>query len=541
MKRVVVIALSVAGLALLVLAFAQVTSNPARDLASLVPPGPLLYLEAKDFHALVADWNASDEKKLWVSSDNYEVFSRSRLYLRLQQAQNEFAAAAGVPPNMDLLESVAGGQSGLALYDIGSLEFLYITRMPADRFLTTSLWKTRGSYQPRQSAGLDYFVKTDAATHRTAGFAAAKDYILLATREDVLASALALIAGQSTASVKQEPWFDRSVKAAQSPGELRMALDLARLVQSPYFRSYWIQRNTTSVRQYGSAISDVSRESGAIRENRFLLRAVEETPAWNEAAVSQVVRLAPPSAGFYRAWASPSSQQVFALVSEKILEPRPQAPPPSQTAPPQPALGGETGSESDLETRIDEAPLETAANPELAALRRLLAGRSVEAMLHIQSTRVQPDQVFVNVDSAVALLASSDWDKGAVSAVATPLENAGPLSRSISAASGRYLIFGNRREFVQAALARVSNAAAGSGARYTAVYRHSTVLPDFLRMMRLIDNPLATTGQGDQEPPFFSRNLGSLGQSLARVDSESVSVHDTGSVVTETVVYRMKP
>src|SRR4029077_18871780 len=104
-----------------------------------------------------------------------------------------------------------------------------------------------------------------------------------------------------------------------------------------------------------------------------------------------------------------------------------------------------------------EAPLATASNPEFDALRRLLASRSVDAMMQVQSTRVQADQVFVNIDSAVVLLAASDWDRAALEAVALPLEKAGPLSHSVSAASGRLLIFGNRKEFVQAVLARVAN------------------------------------------------------------------------------------
>lgn len=540
MKRTIAITGCISGLGLLVLAFAQVAANGPRDLAALVPPGPLLYLEAKDFHSLLGDWNGSGEKKLWLASDNYQVFSRSRLFLKLQQAQTEFAAAAGVPPNMDLLENVAGGQSALALYDIGALEFLYITRLPADLFSATALWKTRGSYQPRQSAGLDYFVKTDAVTHRVAAFAAAKDYILLATREDVLASALTLIAGQNTLSAKQEPWFDRPVKAAQGPGELRMVLNLERLARSPYFRSYWIQQNVSDVRQYSSAISDASWESGDIHENRILLRAVEEAPAWNEAAVGQIVRVASADVSFYRAWASPSSAQALSMVREKILDPRPAGSAPSQVAP-RVALGnGEAGAETDLETRIDEAPLATAANPELEALRKLLESRRVDAMMQVESSRVQADQVFVGVDTAVVLLAASDWDKASVEAVAVPLEKAGALSSLLSAVNGRFLIFSNRKEFLEALLSRVSSGAAGSGARYVAFYQHSRELPNFMKMTRLIDNPLTNTGQGDQEPAFFSRNVASLGQALASFESESITVHDSGAAVTQTVVYRMK-
>src|SRR5438445_11764269 len=59
-----------------------------------VPSGALLYLEAKDFSSLLADWNGSPQKQQWLRSGNYQVFSRSRLLLRLRDASNQFATAA---------------------------------------------------------------------------------------------------------------------------------------------------------------------------------------------------------------------------------------------------------------------------------------------------------------------------------------------------------------------------------------------------------------------------------------------------------------
>lgn len=108
----------------------QVASPPPPSvrLSRYVPSGSLLYLQAKDFSSLLGDWNASPKKRDWLQSDNYEVFSKSRLFLRLQEAGGQFAAAAGVPPDLKFLGEMAGSQSALALYDIGKLQFLYITR-----------------------------------------------------------------------------------------------------------------------------------------------------------------------------------------------------------------------------------------------------------------------------------------------------------------------------------------------------------------------------------------------------------------------------
>ena len=106
-------------------------------LASLFPAGALLYLEAKDAGALLQDWDSSTEKTSWLQSSNYGSFTRSHLFLRLADAQTEFAQAAGVPADYALYNSVAGGNSAVAMYDIGKLEFLYITHLPSARALNT--------------------------------------------------------------------------------------------------------------------------------------------------------------------------------------------------------------------------------------------------------------------------------------------------------------------------------------------------------------------------------------------------------------------
>lgn len=532
--------------------FAQTPPSSPPDLARLVPAGPLLYIEAKDFGALLSDWNASDEKRLWLASDNFQVFSRSRLYLKLQQAQTEFAAAAGVPPDLDLLSSVAGKQSAFAIYDIGKLEFLYITRLSSDQFAGGALWKTRGNYQPRQSSGIDYYVKTDPASKRVAAFAVAKDYVVLATREDVLAGALALIAGQPGSAVAGDRWFDKSAHEAKAAGELRMVMDLEKLTRSPHFRSYWVQQNITDLRQYSAAIADVGRASGDLHETRVLLRGAEIAPGWNEAAVGEIQRLAPANAGVYRAWASPSSEKAFELLRRKILQPRPEGPVASKNAPVVALDSGAVGDESELETRIDEPPLETGTRETGAELHALLEKVQLTAMLSIGSTKTQPDGVFVGIDSGVVLLAAADWDSNAVqSAVTADFQNLLSLSNSnfqldglqpfSLAVGGHVLAIATSKQLLESMLAGLSSPPATTGARYAAAYRHSIELPNFVKMTRLIDNPLARQTSGDTpEPAFFSGNVASLGQALARFGSQSISIHDTGAVVTQNVVFKLK-
>jgi hypothetical protein len=186
-------------------------------------------------------------------------------------------------------------------------------------------------------------------------------------------------------------------------------------------------------------------------------------------------------------------------------------------------------------------------------------------MLNVGSTRVQTDGVFVGTDSGVALLAESNWNPAAVrDAVAAAMskllsiDEAGirwtehrtganayseleGLAPFAIAANGRMLLLANRRELLEAMLAAPSSQPVGPGARYAAAYRHSLEFPNFVKMMRLIDNPLnKESAQDAAEPAFFSGNIASLGRTLARVDSESIVVHDTGSTVTQNLIYKLK-
>ena len=521
----------------LVWVFAQVA--PAnRPMASFFPPGPALYLEAKNFRGLMNEWNGSPEKTAWVASDNFQVFSRSTLFLKLQTAQTEFAIAAGVPPDMAFLQNVAGAESALAIYDIGELQFLYVARMPSARVLESSLWKVRGSYQPRKSSGLDYYVRTAKGSKRVAAFASAQNYLLLATREDLLAGALSLLAAQGP-SIAAEPWYAQPVQAAKEAGDLRLVLNMPRLMQSPYMRSYWIQRNASELKQYGSAISDATRSATEIREDRTLFRLTEEPPTWNENAVAQVTRLVPANAGLYRAWASPTPEQAFALIRDKILQPQSGAGPDSKSAPNIGSPDSIVGSESDLETRIDEMPFAAAGGPLPDGVHALLGAGTLDAMLYVAASRVLPDGVFTGLNSAVVLLRSSNWDAGAVrSALASAgMQLDGPSPMAVLA-SGRLLIVADRADFAQSILEGAARPATQTTARYAAAYQHGRELPNFIKLTRLIDNPLRTP----DAPMFFSQNVGSLGQSmLGRLDSASMVVHDTGATVSQKLLYKLKP
>jgi hypothetical protein len=186
-----------------------------------------------------------------------------------------------------------------------------------------------------------------------------KGYLLLATRDDLLAQSLELLAGGGNPSIASDRWYRESVAAAQNPGELRLVMNLESLLKSIHFRSYWVQRNASMLRHYWAGVVDVKRTSANITDSRVFLRLPEESaPTAVEAAtVSNLIALVPAEAGVYKTSSVDQASDVAALLVEKLIGPQTSRLRDVRYAPTAISIGGAAGSESDMEVRIDERPL----------------------------------------------------------------------------------------------------------------------------------------------------------------------------------------
>lgn len=569
MKRILLSTMSV--LAFGVVAFwavGQMGQMEAPQLPSLMPTGALLYIEAKDFSSLLKDWNQSAEKRTWLDGDDYREFSRSRLFQRLSQAQDEFSAAAGIRTGDSLLNAVAGAQSCLGLYDIGNLEFLYITRMSQHDAESTALWQLRAKFEQRSEGATQFYIRQDPQSKRVAAFAAVNGWMILGTREDLVAAVLDRLQSSKERSLAGEPWYADSVKQASgAPGDLRMALNLGKLVPSPYFRSYWVQQNITEMKQYASAVSDLYCSTQTYREERVLVRkpGIALPPS---ADVSGLASLAPVEADFYSAQAILDPETVLTALRDDLLEMKPAAMAQPWSVPSAPAET-QAGSATMLDVRIDRAPVIVAQSDPFDPLRTLLRSAQPKEMLQVGSSVASGKSGFVRIQSGLIVAAAQSWDapavQRAISAALQPGLTAGNMGvgwveRKDNAGSsfalagrvpldfaihGKLLYISNSAEVVnQMLLPRASaTSARQSGLTYTAVFRHSAgEQQNFDALFSRIDRAgsPAASETGNQTPPFFSGNIESLSRMFENAESETVTERDQGAKVTETVSYDWK-
>jgi hypothetical protein len=560
MNRILLIAGSCVALAAAAFYAAPFQTSPPRPLATLAPGGALLYLESQDFARQLNDWNQSPQRQTWLAGANYAEFSRSMLFLRLTEEWKAFGGAAGFAADLPMLESIAGKRSAVALYDIGRLEFLYISEVPQAEAMKTALWQSRAQYEPREAGGISFYVRREEG--HTVAFAASGGYLLLATREEALAGALRLLSGEKTPAVADEPWYQETTRAAKPPGELRLVMNLEAVLKTHQFRSHWIYENTLSLQEYWAGISDIHRSASEIREDRVLLRRNAQAAPESVAALA---RLAPDDAGFYRTGSIASANQAVSEILRKLFPRQPNA---AFWAEEAPVVGStpQAGAESDLETRIDEPPVERRNQFVAEPLTNEMARAGVHAYVEAQGNQAAPGGVLRELPCALAFQATGVWDDSAVRAALTAgLENLWSasglglhwvevtrngmtwheldgLAHLAMATKGDLLIVGNSSAMVQAMFERAGRAAGTAPAATSiAEYRHARELPDFELLTHTLDRTNDHSGMFRRDAmPFFSANLASFGETLSQVTSAAIAVTDRGGEVEQTVTYRLR-
>lgn len=563
MKKTVVLS---AVLLAAAIAWWRTAAQPARPLAGLMPAGALLYLEASDFSSLLREWNTSKVKSNWLASANYQVFSRSNLLIKLSSLYGEYGEAAGFAPDLKSVASIAGSRSALALYEIRNAEFLYVTELPRTSLTQSELWGVRDKFGERQSAGLPFYVRT--AGGRTVAFAFADEYLFLGTREDLVAQALALFAGAKEPSVASARWYQETTRAAAGARELRMVLNLDSLVKSTHFRSYWVHRNVSDLRQYSAGIADVNRDPRRVTEHRVLVRerdvSTSAPTGLAREALARLASIAPADAGLYKGWAAPAVDFTAALIEAKLLAPKAQPISNLRFAPVASSTGEAAGTEADLETRIDEPALPAGVEGALvsAPLQKVLERAGPQALLQIQASRPMPNG-FIATPCVLVIAAAADWDPNAVresltasietlwttsrlGAQWTParagnhaVERLNGLVPLVMTIRGGLLYLANDADLLASVLDRPTAPASASRITYTAAFRHSREAGNYHTLMDALDYTNAPFISN--QPRFFSQNLSSLSQVLSFVTGVQVTASDRGRLMEEQVVYTRKP
>jgi hypothetical protein len=376
----------------------------------------------------------------------------------------------------------------------------------------------------------------------------------------LLIEALALIQSNSgTGSLAEESWYQDAVRAMGSEAldrvALRLVMDLPSVIKTPYFRSYWIQRNTADLRGYSAFMSQLTRRPAAMEENRVLVHAAEVSNPAHDTATVELQRFIPDNAGLVRLWDTASTNFAMDLIRQKFFAAGERQSGPRRYAPVL-NLDASAGSEGDFQTRIDEAPKPSLGGSLiLEPLGAVVEAADIQAVMQLESSLPPGDSTFIQSDVALALRAAKPWS---LSQVQSALTAAGASYQTVSAiglqwrsitsgartfwqwdgliplticVDGQTLWIGRTAGLLTAALSWPASAAAQPAA-YLARYNHRAELGPYLSIMRMLD-----LSEQQNYSAFFSDNIGSLASTLDVIQSLSVKVNDTGLVQRQAIRY----
>jgi hypothetical protein len=275
-------------------------------------------------------------------------------------------------------------------------------------------------------------------------------------------------------------------------------------------------------------------------------------------ATAELQRLVPQDAGWYEASAAPSGKDCFDLLRTKLLDPHESVARSSEIAPQVQLTDAQAGNAADLETRIDQPLLRPSTSHEKSTLETLLENTSIRAALQVQSTVRDNDGVFVRTDSAVALVAASDWNtpelQSDIAGFLRPTLTADELGVAWQskpdyqqldglmplyiAVRGNSLLLSNDASMLESMLGNFSRKTDEQPATFLAAFNHERERPNFVRLADLVDRPSGAGSAAAGAPPeFFSGIVASLSGSLAGVSRETVAIRGDAKQVRQTVTY----
>ncbi|HUX07537.1 MAG TPA: hypothetical protein VMX35_09520 [Acidobacteriota bacterium] len=262
------------------------SSSAAQDsleFAKAVPPGALVYVEVRDFGGRLQQFLQMEFAKKFPETRAFKDFTATKLYNKLGDRIAELEQATGFGLSLERASELAGGRSAIALYDIGELQFIFLSRMPFEKAAATALWDLRSQFEERLVDGVGYYFKEDPDGRTALMFAIVGDVLVAGT--DLLSFEASLkLLNEGGDSLASDERFASAFPVDFALQDAVLYLDQERIAETPHFRSYWIYGNQADLREINRAVICLGFGEDAISETRWFTTAKESgSPAMNSA------------------------------------------------------------------------------------------------------------------------------------------------------------------------------------------------------------------------------------------------------------------
>ncbi len=282
------------------------TKRKAFVAAEDFPREAVLYLQIADLPALIKLWNESELKEKYLASDNYNDFRNRHLGRKLASRWQEFSDSAGFAIDLDVLSSITGNQASIALYDVGKLEFVFITPVSDEIFAATKFASNRNKFTEETLDDGTVIYRADVEADRSRQtqeliFTQLKGRFILTTSEKLLVQTLNNINGKKSKNrLIDEPLFNLLSEKIE-PHLATVWLNQTALNDDYYFKHYWLMSDPGKLKNLRAGIFDFEMQEGKLIERRkFLLKKAVESAQIENSVAEKMLTFLPSAIPFYR-------------------------------------------------------------------------------------------------------------------------------------------------------------------------------------------------------------------------------------------------
>ncbi len=257
----------------------------AFGLAEDMPRGALVYAQFADLPALVERWEHSTLKAQYLESANFKSFKERHLALKLVERWGEFNDALGFTLDATTIAGATDKRAGLAIYDIGRLDLVFIAPLDERRAAVTQFVQNRDAFEETELPDGNVYYSREVEADRGRQkqklvFATARGRFVLATSVELLLRALANITGKSAKDHLSDDASFRELCKGMEPHAMTVWVDQSKLNDDYYFKHYWAMGNVADLKTLRAGIFDFElREEKWIERREFLTTGGAATSA----------------------------------------------------------------------------------------------------------------------------------------------------------------------------------------------------------------------------------------------------------------------
>ncbi len=276
--------------------------SPAKDF----PKGALVYVQIADLPKLFELWNESELKKKHEKSVNFAEFKNRHLALKILERWSEFDDAFSMPFELEALQNIGETKSALAIYDIGKLEFVFISRMSEEKILASYFFQNQTGFEENELENGEVFYQKEIEVDRGRQkqkllFMNFKGRLIMATNEALFFRTLAVLKGKSKDGSLADEFEFKTLAEKTETHLANVWVNQAKLNNDWYFRHYWLMNNFEELKEIRAGMFGFELRENQIIERRIFLKNSEKNPATISAEnIASVRKIIPADVPFYK-------------------------------------------------------------------------------------------------------------------------------------------------------------------------------------------------------------------------------------------------